>query len=333
MDLWDVVKLMVRRWYASVPMLLLTMIAVLWTGIHVSPNYTAEGNLMMLPPATEIVAEAGQERTVNPWSTDALSGAVVTRLRNRALAEQLKTEGYRASWEVGRDLEFYSVLAIKVTSPTADEAHAATERLLQVAEAEVRERQAPYRLTDGEKINTIRLGSGEIAEVARGNQMRALIVVLGAFGILTMGVTIAVDALMCWRARRTALPPARIWAVEPVSGGQGGAVPGNGGQPAAIDAPNAANGGGGEATVPAGIRVRYRAGVPVPVEPGDASAAGPVDAVAAPVPAPAPDVIPAQDPKPGDDTTIVLPLSNVGWERESREDQGAAGTSARAPHR
>lgn len=167
MDLWDVVKLIFRRWIVSVPLLLLTAAALVWTGSNVKPSYTAEGNILMRPPTTEISGGDAQERAVNPWNTESLTGAVITLLRNQSLHDELAGEGYLGTWEAGRDVQFFSVINIEVTAPTIADAQATIGRLAEVVAHEVSARQQGYGLTEGQMVGTVTLGAGENVAIAR----------------------------------------------------------------------------------------------------------------------------------------------------------------------
>jgi capsular polysaccharide biosynthesis protein len=309
MDLWDVVKLIARRWVVSVPLLLITLAAVVWTGITVKPNYTAEGNVLLLPPSTEVSTGEGEERAVNPWTTDSLTGAVITLLRNRNTVEMLAAEGYVGSWEAERDIQFWSVVNIQVTAPTAAQAQATIQRLAQVVNNEVVTRQEGYGLTEGQKVGTVTLGAGENVAIARGNQIRALIVVFFAGAIITVGSTIGFDAWMRKRAgerighsRITAtVSPAIVNAsveVQPlVASG-------------AARAPNGAKSGRFDDAKTevfgrqAGITVSYR-GAPGVHAPTSAPPAAPTS--------PAPSAPPVRTDS--DDATIVLPLAGLDLPR------------------
>jgi capsular polysaccharide biosynthesis protein len=319
MDLWDVVKLIVRRWIVSVPLLLLTAAALVWTASAVQPNYTAEGNILMLPPTTEISTTDG-ERAVNPWDTDSLTGAVITLLRNKALHDQLVAEGYNATWEAGRDVQFFSVINIEVTAPTTGEAQAAIQRLSEVVSHEVNAHQQGYELTDGQMVGTVTLGAGENVAIARGNQMRALIVVFFAGAIMTVGLTIGYDALLRALAdRRTGHRPVSARAAEPAPVLAAETRHTNGARLAPIRQLATADGENhSQQTHPAqqpGISVSYR----------------PASGVAAGRPA---DEVPHHPSSPGpalDDSTVVLPLSSItpGTDRGDEDPTGGGAAEHR----
>jgi hypothetical protein len=202
MDLWDVVKLMVRRWRVSAPLVLLTAVAVGWTAVSITPHHTAEGSVLLLPPSSERAFEPGQVRVQNPWSTDSVAGAVITLLRSSSLHDELAAEGYDATWEAGRDIQFFSMINITVTASTAEEAQATVERLTEVVTREVSDRQQGPDLNHDEVVTIVTLAAGENVSIVRGNQLRALVVVLFAGGLLTVGTTIGVDAFLRTRAAR-----------------------------------------------------------------------------------------------------------------------------------
>lgn len=299
MDIWDALKLMARRWYVSVPMVLLTLVAVAWTLLTVEPRHTSDGHIMLVPPRIEINPGEDSSYEVNPWDTDALTAAIVTRLRNRALFEQLADEGYRATWEADTDLQFRSVIVIQASSDSPGDAQATVQRLLQFVEQEIAAQQQQYNLPAGAEITSLRLDSGENLEVARGNQARALVVVLGIGGILILVTTVSTDVLMRSRARRRSEVAQRLAAAA---------------DQAHLAVPVAAKGNGSEPAPPS-----------TPAQPPARASADdrrPVNYW--PPPSQAAESAPDRDPEAADnDATIILPLAKSGWERQSRSGGNA----------
>lgn len=345
MDLWDVVRLMMRRWYISAPLLLLTVAAVVGTGLTVSPMHTAEGHVMVLPPSGESAREEDEDRIINPFNIDSIGAAIITRLRNRNLAAEIEDEGYEASWEVDRDIQFLSVIAFQVTAPTEFEAQEVVKRLLREIDRVVERQQEPYDVAENEKVTTVTLGSGENTDILRGNQVRAMVVVFGAFAILTMGATIAFDAV----ARRRAATPAALAAPTSPAAAPATRRPQyasvNGGRPAE-PAPASSDSGVSSGTVytAGGSRTdgpRTDHGEAVPVTPGNQEVA-----IQAPIqvnyrhtpkwpvtPSPPHDGggAPATE---ADDSTIVLPLSRARIRKPGEPDNenGSRDSNGPGPH-
>ncbi|HEX5993655.1 MAG TPA: hypothetical protein VFY84_00800 [Jiangellales bacterium] len=202
MDLWDVLKLMVRRWYATVPLLVTSLAAAAWIGATSEPDYVATSYVTLLPPTVREDPASG--RAVNPWTVDTLMGAVVTRLNSKTEHDRLQAEGHSPTWTAAVDYNFRQQLGLEVTADNAEEASATTQRLQEIAIAEVARQQDGYALRPGEEITAVPFDRGENVETRSKKIYRMMIVVAGAGTILTMGFVIALDALLRWRSNRPA---------------------------------------------------------------------------------------------------------------------------------
>jgi capsular polysaccharide biosynthesis protein len=204
MDLWDVAKLMGRRWYVALPMLLLTAAATWWTVSTVKPDYTATTNVTLLPPTLRNDAPTATARKVNPWDTESLTIATLTYLNSKRLHDQMKAEGFAHVWQADTDLRFSSLIVIKVTAEGREQAQRSARELQQRVTREVARQQAKYPLKPGEQITTNPFDNGDNVETATSKVKRALIVVIGIGMILTIAMTVGLDAILRWRSARRA---------------------------------------------------------------------------------------------------------------------------------
>jgi capsular polysaccharide biosynthesis protein len=311
MDLWDVVRLMLRRWVVAVPMLIITVAGTAWVGMTVKPDYTAEGSISLLPPSVEEATVAGKSRTVNPWDTDSLTGAIAVRLRSKALHDSLAAEGYSEVFEAGKDLQFPSVITIKVTAPTEQEATATMKRLLEIVNEEVQRQQTAYRLKPGEEITTTVIDDGSNIQQATGKVKRSLIVVFGVGAILTMTATVCVDGLLRWRARRRQAASEKL-ATQALR------------LPSLVQS---ANGSPAEETRPVGVSIRYRdAAKPTSSQHAEPPATAQPARQESPALSDATQRIPVPRESVTDDSTIVLPLSNTPWATKQSRSADGSGT-------
>lgn len=311
MDLWDVVRLMLRRWVVAVPMLLLTFAGTAWVGTTVKPDYTAEGSISLLPPSVEEATVAGKSRTVNPWDTGSLTGAIVVKLRSKAAHDSFAAEGYSSVFEADRDLQYPSVVTVKVTAATEAAATVTARRLLRFVSEEAARQQAQYKLKSGEEITTTVVDDGSNVEPATGKVKRALIVVFGVGAILTVAVTVSVDGLLRWRARRREETQEKL-ATQALK------------LPSRVQAANGSN----DDTRPVGVSIRYRDSTRTThplAKPALAETAGSASSPEAT------QRIPTQsqlEPIP-DDSTIVLPLSNAPWASKKAQPSADGGTEVK----
>lgn len=217
MDLWDVTKLLAKHWLISVPLLVVTIGGALWMGVTTEPDYKATTHVTLLPASVTRSPTAGATQTVNPWTTESLLSAVVTRLNSKALHDQLEAEGLSPIWEAEPDLRFDELVAIEVTARGEQQARDTAKRLQDIVTEEVAKQQARYNLKPGEQITTIPFDSGENVLPARSKIYRVMIVIVGVGGVLTVALVVAVDALQRRRSRRGLSGDLVEKAVEPAS--------------------------------------------------------------------------------------------------------------------
>lgn len=213
MDLWDLTRVMFRRWYLTAPMVLATIVATFWITTATGPDYEASGHVAVIPPEVQRVAEAGEMLRVSPWNEEALAHAAQIRLEAKVLQDDLQEQGYHGEWSVqvsGR----IPVVSIAVVAPTAEQAVDTLHRLQAVVDDEVRIRQEEYAVPVEEQIRTVRYDTGESVDTSASGLRRALVAALGAGAILTIAVVTAFDAVARVRQRRR---DQSVHAVEPRS--------------------------------------------------------------------------------------------------------------------
>lgn len=326
MDFWDVAKLMWRRWYVTVPALLLTAAAGIWVAANVEPDYRVTGHIAVVGPAVQRTEADSTVTRVNPWSGEALADAAAIRLQGEALAGELAAEGLTGEWAAlvtGR----LPVIRLEVVAQQPEQAQATLQRIREVIEQEVRGRQSEYNIPPEEQFSTVDYDGGETVEPVTGKVKRALIVVVGAGLILTVGLVVAFDALVRRRRAHTQPPPpsgSSAAAVPPPEQPQpryqyAAAAAGAASVPVAGQPSNGSHRPVGQPTRAAQpVQVRYADqpnsdhGYPDPgyADPGYAEHLDPGYDRSHQWP-----VSPAQAP---DDSTVVLPLSNV----RSRDSSG-----------
>jgi capsular polysaccharide biosynthesis protein len=296
MDFWDVAKLIWRRWYVAIPLLLLTIAGAVWTSATVAPDYRVTGHIAVVGPAIQRADTGAEVTRVNPWSSEALADAAAIRLQGQALADAMSAEGYRGEWSAlvtGR----LPVIRVEVVAERPEQAQATMQRLRDAIEQEVRSRQAEYNVVREEQISTVSYDGGETVEPVTGKVKRALIVVVAAGLILTVGIVVAFDAI----ARRRRARTDEVSSQAPVAGPQGRYTYGVD-RPAATPVADPVPVNGGRSARPPAreqfpVHVEFAEPPTVPVRP------------AVVVPSPAPDA-------PEEDSTIVLPLSHAKLGRQ-----------------
>jgi len=311
-------KLLFRRWYFSLPMLLVTLALVAVASVTVKPDYSAKGHVQLIPPAGTTASDGEKNPIKNPWfdlGYEALGNATMIDVNKKSVLERMVADGL--SDNVTVTMEQVPLFEIEAVGSSAAQATATVQRVMDAIAEAVLQRQQTLRVAKTETITTLKLDDGSEVEVKNSKTMRVAIVAAGLGLLLTAGFTIGLDALLRFRAARRrrdddeagdgpaigsvhpegrdgAAPPKAsfestqvVTPPRPVGGGRGERANGVAEQPAARQS----NGG-----VPQRSRAsdgtEYRSKQVPTIEPEQA----PIDA------------------------TIVLPITPTRWKRDEKAD-------------
>lgn len=207
MDLWDLAKLMGRRWYLMAPMIILTLAATSWALLTIKPDYTSTGQIMLIPPADRTPLTPAELQSTNTWvevGEDIMAKALSISLNTNQTHKEIEGEGFSTAFEVAAE-DRSSILTVTATAATAEAAQATVQRLEKQITREVEEMQARYRPKAGRSITTQVLDAGDTIEVVSSKVKRAAVVIIGVGLLLTAAVTIVGDNILRRRARAQAL--------------------------------------------------------------------------------------------------------------------------------
>ncbi|MFC0532186.1 hypothetical protein [Phytohabitans kaempferiae] len=329
MDLWDLTKLLFRRWYVAAPMLLLSAAMVIFVAVTVGPDYSAKGHVQIIPApsAGKAVDPTAKPRPTNPWfdlGYEALANASALAVTDQAVLKNLADRGFTDSVTVTMDNNTV-LLEIEAIGTTPAQATSTVKEVIRLLAEDIAEKQAQYGVLPEDTISTLTLNDGSTPEVVRSKVMRVLVVAAGIGMLMTIAGTIALDSLLRRRARRLA-------DQEPADGGPVTSR--------SVAVPPSSNGSGTNGHDPAKLRRRPLAartvsaseqptGV-IPAVPGQGEpkkqGVKPVEYKSVNA-ASMPDDMPGREAKPQDssdfppvgaDATIVLPLSHVSWRKEKK---------------
>jgi hypothetical protein len=207
-DLWDLTRLLFRRWYFAVPVLLLTLASVLIASQTVQPDYSAKGHLQLIPPAhVNEPANAKDNRVHNPWldlGIQALGQAAILKVQDERVLRQLVASGHSENFTVSIDYPttFFSIEAIG-NSPR--QASNTVKEIMRLLSEDVRAEQQQFGVAEQDSVSTLALDEGDKVTVVTSKVKRVLIVAAGLGLLTTAASTIGLDALLRRRARRRAV--------------------------------------------------------------------------------------------------------------------------------
>ncbi|MDI6101736.1 hypothetical protein QLQ12_24245 [Actinoplanes sp. NEAU-A12] len=203
MDLWDMTKLLFRRWYFSLPMLLVTIAAVGVAAVTVKPDYSATGHIQFIPPVGTVAKDGEKNPIDNPWfdlGYEAMANATVIDVTKKSVLEKMVKQGLSDNITV--TIDQVPLFAIEVVGESPEQATATVQYVQKAIAEAVEQRQSTLRVADTEVITTLSLDDGSEVEEKSSKIMRVMVVAAGLGLLLTAGFTIGIDALIRWRGRR-----------------------------------------------------------------------------------------------------------------------------------
>jgi hypothetical protein len=215
-DLWDLTRLLFRRWYVAVPMLLVSLASVAVISQTVPPDYSATGHVTMIPPNDRSAATPAKVQ--NPWEElgfRALGQAVIIKLADQKVLEDLVKEGFTDNFTVWMD-DRTPLFTIESVGTTPEQAISTTRKIMKIIEDDVVARQTRYGVAGGDLITTLALDNGDTVVKITSKATRVLLVATALGVLLSAATTIAIDAILRRRARRSSLAAVSAQAVEPI---------------------------------------------------------------------------------------------------------------------
>ena len=128
MDFIDACKVILRRWYVAVPLLVLTLAGTYFAYSTASANYSAKGSIILLQPASRVTADgAGAVCPTNPWCAGgdsiSLANVAARRMDDPTIKSEVLDPHPGAAYEVILNADNRSsILEISATARTPKDA-------------------------------------------------------------------------------------------------------------------------------------------------------------------------------------------------------------------
>lgn len=204
MDLWDLTRLLLRRWYFAVPMLLASVAVVILAARSVSPDYKATGYMQLIPaPSSGKIADPkAKQRPVNPWldlGYAALGNAASLTVTDTTALGKLADRGYSDSVTVIMN-ERTPLFEIEAVGHSKEQATGTVRQVIELLQTDIAAKQKQYGTLPEDTISTLVINDGSSPEQDAGKVKRILIVAAGLGLLTTTAATIALDY---WLRRRS----------------------------------------------------------------------------------------------------------------------------------
>ncbi len=212
MDLFTIAGACVRRWYLTVPMLLVVGLLAFQAYSAVEPLYTSSRSVVVLPSLDETAAQAAEEEEVEPDDEDnPYSGQGGSRFAVAVLKRNINSTAFedRLDLEKGVEQTFEAessddqpMIHVVATAPTDQAVYALLDRVVRESAVVLDEFQAEAgapEITRYRIAPAVPAGPVEDATPSRVRSAGAIMVLGGG---LVAALVVGVDALLNRRRRR-----------------------------------------------------------------------------------------------------------------------------------
>lgn len=207
MELSEVWKALLRRWYFVLVGIVATVGATYLVTTSVGPTYHVEGSVLLLPP--EIAQERDPTAQVqgNPYlylgGLTAARDVVVKAVTSRTARDKVDAVAPGAEYEVTPDFDSSGpIFLLKVDAPTKESALAGLNALIASIPPTLRDLQDGLSIESSAFISSRVITSDVAPETVRKGQIRAAIATAAAVSALSVLAIGLLDGLMGGRRRR-----------------------------------------------------------------------------------------------------------------------------------
>lgn len=207
MDIWESAKIVVRRWYITVPILGLFLAAAFFLGGQVDPEYRASASMVILPRNTEDVVAFGAPggaTSTNPL--DYLGGqttltALQLTLDTDDTRDGLASAGFTPAYSIAVDTQD-PLMLVEVLDRDPIVAQSTVDELVFRIQEELDSLQAAVNAPASELLEIQVLGQTQVPTEEYGARLRMRLILLVLGAMVASGAALLADAWATGRAAR-----------------------------------------------------------------------------------------------------------------------------------
>jgi len=191
MDFFDVVGVMVRRWWVTIPVFVIGMGLVMRAAMGVGTEYESLGTVIFLPASVRIDF-VGEEQVIQEWnpylvvgSTRTLARAVPIVVSSSDTRRAAFEQGLSPNYELELD-ESEPIIYVSVKGDTPEQSSDTLDFVFIQMSEELARRQATDEFDPGIDFATMEI----ISEVRAIEDTSASVKVMGSLGIAAVLVTV-----------------------------------------------------------------------------------------------------------------------------------------------
>ncbi|PZF79914.1 hypothetical protein [Jiangella anatolica] len=211
MDLWEALRILARRWFVVVPLLLLTAFGAVNLYSTTEPEYTTTGSILLRGPSVGQDEASGLRNPYLDYGNMAVPARVVVDIALTPSTYHDLTGDTGTTFELGLDTTTSAPLVVlNVTGPSPDAVVTTAQGILEFFSATLRQRQLDAGAPENTLITTEVVTPPVDVLQQNASRLRMLVGVAGVGVLFSVGMAFLVEAILRIRARgRSKKPPAK----------------------------------------------------------------------------------------------------------------------------
>jgi uncharacterized protein involved in exopolysaccharide biosynthesis len=198
MDFWDSVRILVRRWYVVVVVVVFTAVGAGALATRIPPSFRAQSQILLVPPVSASVPQNPNQPSANSGSRSnpylsfdqslATTADVLAKvMMSRETVERLRQQGATADYDVGFGAQGPGpVLRVLVTGKTEQEALDTLDKVAGEISQELQRRQQQVNAPQETWIQVSVIQQAQQADRLWGRVIRAVA------GVAAVGIMFAI---------------------------------------------------------------------------------------------------------------------------------------------
>ncbi len=226
MDIWELLRITIRRWYVFVPLAVLAAVGSAVVARTVAVEYTNDASMLLVNPEPAAILEdevpsdavepypyasessSEDEPSGNRWlsfsgSLNTAAQALQLSATSQEMRDELEAEGLSPIYSVTPDRK-NPILVLQTSSADPAVSQATLDRLIELISDDLDARQAAAGAPESTKIRAEVLARDRSPERATGARVRVQLLALALGLALAAATSVAVDQLLRRRQARVA---------------------------------------------------------------------------------------------------------------------------------
>ena len=204
MDLWSTIRVLAKRWYLTIPVLVLSFAAAFMFYKSKPADYVADSSMLILAPTTRLTPTG--TGTANPYlqiggTQTAMTQVLSTSLNSKSFVKKLHADGLVGAYNVAPVAGDAPIIKVEATAPSSTDAVNAAKKVVSVAEQRLLALQVAAGSPDDQLMTLSVIESVGDATADYGSAIKATGALLVVLLSLSLASVYGVEALA--RSRRS----------------------------------------------------------------------------------------------------------------------------------